>query len=147
VVSFGVGVAPHLNGVLPPSAPADEAAARQNQAGKASTGDRPRDTDSNIEIELRKQNIRIGEEAIWLGYCRDIYIPEPQIIVGAGLPGLLLASGVYAAITRQMPTYSFPSAAGPSTGSSSASGRPPRCHSRSTPTCSAMLAAMPGNGA
>jgi hypothetical protein len=80
VVSFGIGVAPHLNGVLPPSAPADEAAARQNQAGKASTGDRPRDTDSNIEIELRKQNIRIGEEAIWLGYCRDIYIPEPQII-------------------------------------------------------------------
>ena len=42
------------------------------------------------------------------------------------------------AITRQTPTYSFPSAAGQSTGSSSASGRPPRCHSRSTRTCFAM---------
>src|SRR5262245_32222946 len=46
----------------------------------------------------------------------------------------------YAAITRQTPTYSFPSAAGQSapsvsTASSSASGRPPRCHSRSTHTC------------
>ena len=44
----------------------------------------------------------------------------------------------YAAITRETPTYSFPSAAGQSvlsvsTGSFSASGRPPRCHSRSTP--------------
>src|SRR5262249_24315848 len=49
----------------------------------------------------------------------------------------------YAAITRQTPTYSFPSAAGQSvpsvsTGSSSASARPPRCHSRSTQTCFAM---------
>src|SRR5262249_33708589 len=49
----------------------------------------------------------------------------------------------YAAITRQTPTYSFPSAAGQSvpsvsTGSSSASARPPRCHSRSTHTCFAM---------
>src|SRR5262249_32490779 len=46
----------------------------------------------------------------------------------------------YVAITRQTPTYSFPSAAGQlapsvSTASSSASGRPPRCHSRSTHTC------------
>src|SRR5215472_6554089 len=49
----------------------------------------------------------------------------------------------YAAIIRQTPTYSFPSAAGQSalsvsTGLSSASERPPRCHSRSTPTCCAM---------
>src|SRR6516164_4318219 len=49
----------------------------------------------------------------------------------------------YGAITRQTPTYSFPSAAGQSvpsvsTGSSSVSGRPPRCHSRSTRTCFAM---------
>src|SRR5215470_7292633 len=47
----------------------------------------------------------------------------------------------YAAITRQTPTYSFPSAAGQSvplvsTGLSSASGRPPRCHFPSTRTCS-----------
>jgi len=46
----------------------------------------------------------------------------------------------YVAITRQTPTYSFPSAAGQSvpsvsTASSSASARPPRCHSRSTHTC------------
>src|SRR5262249_39964227 len=51
----------------------------------------------------------------------------------------------YAAITRQTPTYSFPSAAGQSvpldsTGSSNASARPPRCHSRSTRTCFAMPA-------
>jgi len=44
---------------------------------------------------------------------------------------------------RKTPTYSFPSAAGQSApsdsiGSSSASGRPPRCHSRSTRTCFAM---------
>src|SRR6516164_11197233 len=46
----------------------------------------------------------------------------------------------YAAITRETPTYSFPSAAGQSApldsiGSSSVSARPPRCHSRSIPTC------------
>src|SRR6516164_7759172 len=51
----------------------------------------------------------------------------------------------YAAITRETPTYSFPSAAGQSvpsvsTASSSASGRPPRCHFRSTRTCFAMPA-------
>src|SRR5262249_23788466 len=49
----------------------------------------------------------------------------------------------YAAITRETPTYSFRSAAGQSvpsvfTGSFSAVGRPPRCHSRSTHTCFAM---------
>ena len=49
----------------------------------------------------------------------------------------------YAAITRETPMCSFPSAVGRSaplgsTASSSASGRPPRCHSRSTRTCSAM---------
>src|SRR6516162_4339869 len=49
----------------------------------------------------------------------------------------------YAGITRETPTYSFPNAVGRSaplgsTASSSASGRPPRCHSRSTRTCSAM---------
>src|SRR6516164_2327764 len=52
-------------------------------------------------------------------------------------------SASYDASTRQTPTYSFPSAAGQSaplgfTASSSASGRPPRCHSRSTRTCFAM---------
>src|SRR5262249_35727914 len=46
----------------------------------------------------------------------------------------------YAAITRQTSTYSFPSAAGQSvpsvsTGLSSGSGRPPRCHSQFTHTC------------
>src|SRR6516165_8459943 len=46
----------------------------------------------------------------------------------------------YAAITRETPTYSFPSAAGQSapsvsTASSSASAKPPRCHFRSTHTC------------
>src|SRR6516164_4451594 len=51
----------------------------------------------------------------------------------------------YAAITRETPTYSFPSAADQSapsvsTASFSASGRPPRCHSRSTRTCFAMPA-------
>src|SRR6516165_4645854 len=51
----------------------------------------------------------------------------------------------YGAITRETPTYSFPSAAGQSVpsvsiDSSSASGRPPRCHSRSTRTCFAMHA-------
>src|SRR5262249_55423456 len=42
--------------------------------------------------------------------------------------------------TLRTPTYSFPSAVGPSvsTGLSSALGRPPRCHSRSTHTCFAM---------
>src|SRR6516165_212498 len=49
----------------------------------------------------------------------------------------------YAAITRQTPTCSFPSAADQSapsvsTASSSASARSPRCHSRSIPTCFAM---------
>src|SRR5262249_641847 len=49
----------------------------------------------------------------------------------------------YAAITRETPTYSFPSAAGQSvpsvsTGLSSASARPPRCHSPSTRTSFAM---------
>src|SRR6516162_1809048 len=49
----------------------------------------------------------------------------------------------YAAITRETPTYSFPSAADQSapsvsTASFSASGRPPRCHSPSTRTCFAM---------
>src|SRR6516164_1668469 len=53
----------------------------------------------------------------------------------------------YAVITPLTPTYSFPSAAGPSvpsvsTGSSSAAGRPPRCHSPSTRTCFAMLAGL-----
>src|SRR5262249_31073658 len=48
-----------------------------------------------------------------------------------------------AVITLKMPTCSFPSAAGQSvpsasTASSSASARPPRCHSRSTRTCCAM---------
>jgi len=48
-------------------------------------------------------------------------------------------------ITPKTPTYSFPSAAGlsapsVSTASSSASARPPRCHSRSTHTCFAMPA-------
>src|SRR5262245_9200553 len=48
-----------------------------------------------------------------------------------------------AVITLKMPTCSFPSAVGQSvpsdsTGSSSASVRPPRCHSRSTRTCCAM---------
>jgi hypothetical protein len=43
------------------------------------------------------------------------------------------------------PTYSFPSAAGRSvplvsTASSNGSGKPPRCHSQSIPTCFAMLA-------
>src|SRR5262249_21945000 len=51
----------------------------------------------------------------------------------------------YAAITRQTPTYSFPSAAGQSapsvsTGLSRASVRLPRCHFRSTRTCFAMPA-------
>src|SRR5437016_2741644 len=50
----------------------------------------------------------------------------------------------YAAITRKMPTYSFPSAAAQSVpsvsiGLSSASGKPLTCHSRSTRTCFAML--------
>src|SRR5262249_7639554 len=49
----------------------------------------------------------------------------------------------YAATIPKTPTSSFPSAAGQSvllvsTGSSSASARPPRCLSRSTPTCFAM---------
>src|SRR6516225_11715917 len=49
----------------------------------------------------------------------------------------------YDAITPKTPTYSFPSAAGQSApldsiGSSSASARPPRCHSRSTRTYFAM---------
>src|SRR5215467_13060179 len=49
----------------------------------------------------------------------------------------------YAASTLRMPTSSFPSAADQSvllasTGLCSASGRPPRCHSRSTHTCFAM---------
>src|SRR6516165_6234958 len=52
-------------------------------------------------------------------------------------------SASYDASTLRTPTYSSPSAAdqsapSASTGSSSASGRPPRCHSRSTPTCCAM---------
>src|SRR6516164_513384 len=50
----------------------------------------------------------------------------------------------YAVIIPKTPTYSFPSEAGLSAPSastdSSASGRPPRCHSRSIPTCSAMPA-------
>src|SRR6516165_1011290 len=50
-------------------------------------------------------------------------------------------------ITPKTPTYSFPSAAGlsapsVSTASSSASARPPRCHSRSTHTCFAMPAGL-----
>src|SRR6516164_2237828 len=49
----------------------------------------------------------------------------------------------YVAITLKTPTYSFPSAAGPSvlsvsTASFSASAKPPRCHSRFTRTCFAM---------
>src|SRR5262249_44823120 len=49
----------------------------------------------------------------------------------------------YGAIARQTPTYSFPSVAAQSapsvsTGLSIASVKPPRCHSRSTPTCCAM---------
>src|SRR5262249_34542529 len=49
----------------------------------------------------------------------------------------------YVAITPPTPTCSFPNAAGQSvpsvsTGSFSASARPPRCHSRSTRTCFAM---------
>src|SRR5215831_18641344 len=49
-------------------------------------------------------------------------------------------SASYAAITPKTPTHSFPSAAGQSalsasTGLSSASGKPPRCHFRSTRTC------------
>src|SRR5262249_19596514 len=53
----------------------------------------------------------------------------------------------YAAITLKRLTCSFPNAAGQSapsvsTGSSSASGRPPRCHFRSTRTCFAMPAGL-----
>src|SRR5262245_44891815 len=49
----------------------------------------------------------------------------------------------YAAITRQTPTYLFPSAAGQSvpsvsTSSSSGSGKPLTCRSRPIPTCSAL---------
>src|SRR5215831_11841675 len=52
-------------------------------------------------------------------------------------------SASYDASTLRTPTYSSPSAAdqsapSASTGSSSASARPPRCHSRSTHTCFAM---------
>jgi len=49
-------------------------------------------------------------------------------------------SASYDASTPKMPTYSFPSAAdlSTSTGLSSASGKPPRCHSQSTRTCFAM---------
>src|SRR5262245_53822249 len=52
-------------------------------------------------------------------------------------------SASYDASTLRTPTYSFPSAAGQSapsvsTASSSASARPPRCHSRYTRTCFAM---------
>src|SRR6516165_9141489 len=52
-------------------------------------------------------------------------------------------SASYDASTLRTPTYSSPSAAdqsapSASTGSSSASARPPRCHSRSTRTCFAM---------
>src|SRR6516225_6879313 len=53
----------------------------------------------------------------------------------------------YAAITRKTPTYSLPSVADQSApsasiASSSVSGRPPRCHSRSTHTCFAMPAGL-----
>src|SRR6516225_1277486 len=53
----------------------------------------------------------------------------------------------YAAITRETPTYSFPSAADQSApsvsiGLSSASGKPLICHSRSTRTCFAMPAGL-----
>jgi hypothetical protein len=27
---------------------------------------------------LSKQDIRIGKEAIWLGYRRNVYVPEPR---------------------------------------------------------------------
>src|SRR5262249_6086412 len=53
----------------------------------------------------------------------------------------------YAGITRETPTCSFPNAVGRSApsasiASSSVSGRPPRCHSRSTHTCFAMPAGL-----
>src|SRR5262249_23214197 len=76
-----------------------------------------------------------------------------QIELSEGRSSVCTQSGVtrcgrcasYAAITRQTPTYSFPNAVGQSvpsvsTGSFSASARPPRCHSRSTRTCFAMPA-------
>src|SRR6516165_4550328 len=53
----------------------------------------------------------------------------------------------YAGITRETPTCSFPNAVGQSapsvsTGSSSGSGKPLTCHSRSTHTCFAMPAGL-----
>ena len=62
----------------------------------------------------------------------------PAYIQSAGTRSERFAN--YAVITRETPTYSFPNAVGQSTSiaSSSASARPPRCHSRSTPTCCAM---------
>jgi type 1 fimbriae regulatory protein FimB/type 1 fimbriae regulatory protein FimE len=50
-------------------------------------------------------------------------------------------------LRRDYPTDAHESVPSVSTGSSSASGRPPTCHPRSTRTCFATPGAMPGNGA